>query len=481
MSLKPEEIAAIFTRIAGIPHRLFITIGKEEAESYLYDVVGNYLVLSEFEPKLTNLLLLKQTQIEVRVSEVYDFKHLTYRFTANFREETEFNDFKAYLFKMPETIEVEQKPYEVIPDPGDHVTVTFRTRALQQFRKVTSLTSDELVFSGALPFVRELRGKRVEPIELKLPFRRVWTSGILSQVSVNTYKFRDYIQYDDDWNDLVLYATENYVQRNRLRPALAKPRESRPATGTVGTLAPAPEPLILIADDKPIITRVMRDLIEAKSHYRVLTTNVSTEVLAMAMQHRPDVILLDLHMPRMSGVEVARQIRGDLLLSRTPILFMTATGDREMELEAMQLAEVLEKPVETKVLLEKLADALHRQRGLNPVIETRIIVASDDALFMKNLPAGDWDTFTSPERVLYTDIMRVRAVFLRLAAEQPPALTLLNLLRAKHGGERLRILVQPRTESEGRLLSALQDLSLTLVPREMTAPEAAAVYLSRLV
>jgi adenylate cyclase len=85
-------------------------------------------------------------------------------------------------------------------------------------------------------------------------------------------------------------------------------------------------PRILIVDD----IEANRDIIEARlrSHgYELIQAADGEEALAATMRHQPDLILLDVMMPKLDGIEVTRRLKGDASLPFTPIVLVTAKGD----------------------------------------------------------------------------------------------------------------------------------------------------------
>jgi DNA-binding response OmpR family regulator len=182
-------------------------------------------------------------------------------------------------------------------------------------------------------------------------------------------------------------------------------------------------------------------------------------------------------MPVKNGVEIAREIRADLSLRSTSILFMTATGDHSLESEAMKIAPVLEKPVETRDLLSRLAEAVRKSGTAVQVTDAKVFFCSDDGEYTRALPMGSWEIYPGPERILHTDAKQIKAVFVRCVGEALPALTLLNLFRARNGCDRIPVFIQPRTSGEERLLKALPDDNLTVIPRELSPSMLADKYL----
>src|SRR4029434_2400155 len=82
---------------------------------------------------------------------------------------------------------------------------------------------------------------------------------------------------------------------------------------------------ILIVDDEPPILDLVRFTLE-DAEVRVVEASDGVEALSLARRLRPDLILLDVHMPKLDGLEACRQIRRDPALAQTPIVMLTAAG-----------------------------------------------------------------------------------------------------------------------------------------------------------
>ena len=86
---------------------------------------------------------------------------------------------------------------------------------------------------------------------------------------------------------------------------------------------------ILVVDDEPAVTRMVKLNLERNGDFIVRTENRGSQALAAARDFHPDVILLDVMMPDMGGEEVATQLQEDQALSQTKIIFMTAIVTQE--------------------------------------------------------------------------------------------------------------------------------------------------------
>ena len=84
-------------------------------------------------------------------------------------------------------------------------------------------------------------------------------------------------------------------------------------------------PTILVVDDEPPILELVRFTLEDEQ-IRVLEASDGAQALETALAVRPDLILLDVQMPRLDGLEVCRRLRADASLAGTRIVMLTAAG-----------------------------------------------------------------------------------------------------------------------------------------------------------
>ena len=111
---------------------------------------------------------------------------------------------------------------------------------------------------------------------------------------------------------------------------------------------------ILVIDDEPSITRLLKLNLEQTDHYEVREENDSTRALDAAREFKPDLVISDVMMPEVGGGEVAAQLREDPTLRRVPVIFLTAAVRKE-ELggpEAVIAGRLyIAKPLDVKSLL----------------------------------------------------------------------------------------------------------------------------------
>jgi two-component system cell cycle response regulator DivK len=88
---------------------------------------------------------------------------------------------------------------------------------------------------------------------------------------------------------------------------------------------------VLIVEDNELNMKLFHDLLDAQG-YETLQTREGLSALAMARQHRPDLILMDIQLPEVSGLEVTKWLKEDEDLSHIPVIAVTAfamKGDEE--------------------------------------------------------------------------------------------------------------------------------------------------------
>ncbi|MEW8202115.1 MAG: response regulator [Candidatus Thiodiazotropha endolucinida] len=116
---------------------------------------------------------------------------------------------------------------------------------------------------------------------------------------------------------------------------------------------------ILIVDDEPNIVLSVEYLMKREG-YQVMTANDGQVAIEMIADTRPDLLILDVMMPRKNGFEVCREIRADPALSRLPILMLSAKG-REAEIKkgiSLGADAYITKPFSTHDLVDKVNQLL---------------------------------------------------------------------------------------------------------------------------
>lgn len=118
---------------------------------------------------------------------------------------------------------------------------------------------------------------------------------------------------------------------------------------------------ILVVDDEQDIL----DLIEynlKKEGFNVLKAENGEQGIQIAKEHNPDLVLLDIMMPKMDGIETVELIRSDEGLKRTPVIFLTARSDEKTEIESLNKGgdDFITKPISTTKLVSRIKAVIRR-------------------------------------------------------------------------------------------------------------------------
>jgi type II secretory ATPase GspE/PulE/Tfp pilus assembly ATPase PilB-like protein/CheY-like chemotaxis protein len=144
------------------------------------------------------------------------------------------------------------------------------------------------------------------------------------------------------------------------RAAPAAAIADRPAAGL--RLVARPEARrVLVADDDRMIRLIVKMLLE-KQGMTVFEAESGTVAMEVVRRERPDLMLVDLHMPDMDGFRVIEMIRNDDTLSSTPVIVLTAETSHEVETKVLEMGadDYVTKPFEPEVLLSRVRAAFRR-------------------------------------------------------------------------------------------------------------------------
>ena len=181
---------------------------------------------------------------------------------------------------------------------------------------------------------------------------------------------------------------------------------------------------ILIVDDEAKILRLARDYFE-HAGFEVLTTETGTDALAAARQARPDLIVLDLGLPDLDGLDVTRALRKE---SNVPLIMLTARGDESDKLVGLELGadDYLTKPFSPKELVARVRAVLRRTESALSTPRQELIRTADLTLDLPRMRA------TLDQRPL--DLTPTEFELLAALAGQPGRIfTRTQLLDAVHG------------------------------------------------
>ena len=124
---------------------------------------------------------------------------------------------------------------------------------------------------------------------------------------------------------------------------------------------PADRPTVLVIDDEPDLVELLQYALETEG-FRVLTAGDGVAGLALAEAEKPDLVVVDIMMPRMDGLALTEQIRERAALRLTPILMLTARTDERDEITGLEAGadDYLTKPVSPRRLVSRVKALLRR-------------------------------------------------------------------------------------------------------------------------
>ena len=128
-------------------------------------------------------------------------------------------------------------------------------------------------------------------------------------------------------------------------------------------------PRILVVDDNPANVDILRARLAAQG-YEIVTATDGEEALAAVSKHLPDLVLLDIMMPKLDGIEVCRRLRADATLPFIPIVLVTAKSDSKDVVAALEAGgdEYLTKPVDHAALGARVKSML-RIKALHDTVQ----------------------------------------------------------------------------------------------------------------
>jgi len=129
------------------------------------------------------------------------------------------------------------------------------------------------------------------------------------------------------------------------------------------------EKILVIEDDEDIQELIEFNLV--REGYQVLRVASGEEALTVEGREKPDLVILDLMLPGIDGLEVCRRLRGNPATGAVPIIMVTAKGEESDIVTGLELGadDYLVKPFSPRVLVARVRNVLRRVRGEETVPE----------------------------------------------------------------------------------------------------------------
>ena len=167
--------------------------------------------------------------------------------------------------------------------------------------------------------------------------------------------------------------------------------ETSPARRAVRDIAlgELSDALVMIIDDEPLVIELTEAFLQGAGYRRFASSTDPASAIASLLRERPDVVLLDINMPKVSGFDLLARMQADPVLRHIPAIVLTSADDADTKLKALELgaSDFLRKPVDPSELALRVRNTLaanaHREalrktfaRYISPRLAERILDGS---------------------------------------------------------------------------------------------------------
>jgi putative two-component system response regulator len=140
------------------------------------------------------------------------------------------------------------------------------------------------------------------------------------------------------------------------------------------------QPKVLIVDDEPLMIQVVAEHLRQAGYRNLVSTDQSSRAIGLIIAEQPDVILLDIQMPVINGLDILDEVAGCQTTAGIPVIVLTASTDDDLKLKALRLGatDFLQKPVHGGELVARLRNILMAKayqdhlRDQSHVLETAV-------------------------------------------------------------------------------------------------------------
>lgn len=155
-------------------------------------------------------------------------------------------------------------------------------------------------------------------------------------------------------------ASRSASQKAKSEPTFIRQREPSAGPESVVLRQVDIDAKIMIVDDEPLNIMTFRQHLKEEGYQNFVTTERSSDALILVRDEQPDVLLLDIQMPGINGLDIMRVLGLDPVLQHIPVLILTAETDPRIRKKALELgaSDFLTKPIDPNELLPRVRNAI---------------------------------------------------------------------------------------------------------------------------
>jgi len=241
----------------------------------------------------------------------------------------------------------------------------------------------ELNFYNGIEFRVINTGERIDPATQSKIFTRYESSGTeIDSNGIGLAIVKDLVEHHDGTIEVRREKSKNVFLIQLPHSVIVKPRavvNSTEFTNFVGSSCEAPENHILIVEDNKELQELMVKALGV--HYKCsLAVDGNHAMELLAKEAIPDLILSDVMMPNMDGLELCNRLKQDSLYKHIPIFLLTAKSDSNSVKEGLSVSadDYIPKPFKTDILISKINNQINTRNALKQTVRSNLIFEGID-------------------------------------------------------------------------------------------------------
>ncbi|RKY62424.1 MAG: hypothetical protein DRP95_01575 [Candidatus Latescibacterota bacterium] len=346
-----RDIRRKLGRLLDQPHTLRVVLRDMSYTSEVVAIVSSddalWLVLDMLMPQDGNQWVRQRPEVRCETRIFHQGLEWVYRFQTRLEELFEHGGMLSIRARFPEWIEEQAYLYWAAFDERRPLYISFEVGEKTFKVPVGEISMNEIELEAELP----LYGSKI------LDFSLIFPDG-------SREDFLGNIRRESSGRYLIRYEDASPVVRRKIAKHLEEIYSLPPRRKTVPPPSPESEEAkrVLIVDDEPEVVSILERMLH-RLNYRTISAYNGEEALQKAKEDSPDLILLDLMMPGMSGEEVCTKLKEDPKTKDIPVLVLTAVRDisRLGDLDDLGAVGYIQKPFIFEELSDRLKAALEKK------------------------------------------------------------------------------------------------------------------------